>query len=612
MNSQLLLLKGDGGTGKTHLLCDFARKRVEAQLPTLLLMGQRFLSEDDPWVQLLQQLDLSQSSTEEFVGALESAAQASDCRALVMIDALNEGNGPKIWPAHLSSFLARLQESPWIGVVLSVRSSYEEAVIPENVRGKAAILTHDFLNDFARYVIGTESEPCWLSLRLDEEPWQSPEERTGALIRKLGGAERAAYEAFKKIENEPSLFLKMIRGAHSDGEHEPQALTREIEQQEERIEASRQGLMSTLTEDHRSEMESILQAKSGGPPRFDVRAIQRYVLWRVFDLGWTVERFGEFDRFSIGDHGRSANKPERMGKKYQWIAYHEILAHLSDHYQYREPSFDNDGDRQYEGPWQLHVRDIDPSCTLRSTPGGTSWGPHKLAWWGDAEYAAWANELSHQAWLELETDIPKIEDLLQVVCPDDGSHWVNVCGHFVWRQPHPIDVEPFEIERRQLGLQWDAYFVRTDDVDAFTDWVGSSAYSSSSLPEPSSIYLYYMFFGEYGWSPAFDHRFSGYYSDVGWVRSEGGGCPVEVRPSTVSYTSESGVFDCSVDEHYTLYLPHPELLDDLGLRWSGRAADYLDESCKLAAFDPAAHEDGPTALLISKELLAGCGKRGSL
>ena len=29
----------------------------------------------------------------------------------------------------------------------------------------------DFLNDFARYVIGTESELCWLSLRLDEDHW---------------------------------------------------------------------------------------------------------------------------------------------------------------------------------------------------------------------------------------------------------------------------------------------------------------------------------------------------------------------------------------------------------------------------------------------------------
>ena len=207
----------------------------------------------------------------------------------------------------------------------------------------------DFLNDFARYVIGTESESSWLSLSLDEDPWQSPKERMDALLRELHEAERVAYDTFKNIENEPSRFFKMIRGAHSDGEHESQALSREIKRHEQRIETSRQLLMSTLTEDHRSQMESILQAKSNGPPRFDVRAIQRYVLWRVFDLGWTIERFGEFDRFSIGDHGRSANKPERMGKKYQWLAYHEILAHISDHYQYREPSFNDEGDPQYEG-----------------------------------------------------------------------------------------------------------------------------------------------------------------------------------------------------------------------------------------------------------------------
>ena len=59
-----------------------------------------------------------------------------------MIDALNEGNGRKIWPAHLSSFLARLEKSSWIGVALSVRSSYAEVVVPENVRNKAAIVTH--------------------------------------------------------------------------------------------------------------------------------------------------------------------------------------------------------------------------------------------------------------------------------------------------------------------------------------------------------------------------------------------------------------------------------------------------------------------------------------
>ena len=448
-----------------------------------------------------------------------------------------------------------------------------------------------FLNDFARYVIGTESTPLWLSLRLDEDPWQSPEERTEVLLSELNEAERGALAKFQKFENEPRLIFNASRGWYSDEGHE------------QNLESARLLLMSTLTENHRSEMESILQAKASGPPRFDVRAIQRYVLWRVFDLGWTIERFGAFDRFFIGYHGRSADKPERMGKKYQWIAYHEILAYLSDHFQYRQPSFNDVGDRRYEGPWQLHVRDIDPSCTVRSSPGGTSWGSHKVAWWGNAEYSAWADELSHQNWLALETDIPKVDDLLQFVRPNEGGHWVNLCGHVMWVQSHPVDVEPFEIERRQLWLRWDAYFVRSGDVDAFMKWTKSAEYPLAALPEPASLYLYYLFLGEYGWSPAFGHRFSDHNSTGGWAKPEGGKWPVEVRPSTVSYVAESGGFDCSVDEHYTLNLPHIALLDALGLRWSGRASDFVGDPGKLAVYDPTAHEAGPTALLIRRELL---------
>ena len=1114
-NRQLLLLKGDGGTGKTHLLCDFAKGRVQSQLPTLLLMGERFLSDDDPWTQLLQHLDLSHCSAEEFVGALESAAQASGCRALVMIDALNEGNGRKIWLPHLPSFLARLEKSPWIGVVLSVRSSYEETIIPQSVRDKFAVVTHhgftghefdatrtyfahhnlespstpilhpefsnplflkaiceglegsgerrlpkgfhgitavfdlyldaihqrlwrpdsldydpksnlvrqalqrlaerlaeyesrrlprleaqtivnnllpgrnygsslyaaivaegiitedmdpsggghseemvsitydrfadhliadrlinahldadapdiafsksgglafvgeeeryvrygliealciqvpertgrelvrlapgvlnnpnashtflqsimwrshdafsddtlevlddftqrediwddlldtvvslstvpghpfnaesldrrlrhdfmpdrdswwstylhrawesqspvdrlidwafnsscdddienevvdlaattlawmlttpnrflrdratkalvalltgrfesaeqlvnrfadvddpyvservyavvygvamrsndadavgklasvvyervfasdsppphillrdyargvveraiylgadiqmdislirppyestwpeipseevvdaltpslnrgawaggdlewsrnriyhsvmgDFLNDFARYVIGTESVSPWLSLRLDEDRWQSPKERLDALVGKLSDAERSAYDAFERIDKEPSSNVARMRLAVLGDEREAQLLRQEGKQHEQRIAASRQLLMSNLTEAHRVEMESIWQARPADRPRFDVREIQRYVMWRVFDLGWTIERFGEFDRFSIGLQGREPNKPERMGKKYQWIAYHEILAYISDHFQYRGPYFDDENDRPYKGPWQLHVRDIDPSCLLRSTPGGTQGGSHKVTWWADAEYVDWADELSHQDWLALETDVPIVEELLQVACAAEGSRWVNLCGHVIWSQPHAVDVDPFEIERRQLGLQWDAYFVRSDDVNSFMDWAQSSEPPLRSLPEPSRTYLYYMFLGEYGWAPASGHQFTGDDSGEGWARLDREGCPVEVRPSSASYYAESGVFDCSVDGDFALHLPHVELLDHLGLRWSGRFFDFLDEQGKLAVFDPTAHQEGPTALLMSEELL---------
>jgi len=91
--STLMLLNGPAGTGKTHLLCDAAKERVVAGRPTVLLMGQRFISLEPPWIQVVQQLDLPGLSAEEFVGALESAAQAAGYRALILIEAINEGSG---------------------------------------------------------------------------------------------------------------------------------------------------------------------------------------------------------------------------------------------------------------------------------------------------------------------------------------------------------------------------------------------------------------------------------------------------------------------------------------------------------------------------------------
>ena len=142
-SGRLMVLKGAAGTGKTHLLCDFAQRRIVSGMPTVLLMGQRFVTDDAPWAQALQHLDLARLSAEEFVGALEAAAQAADCRALLIVDALNEGQGRVIWPAHLAAFLSTLCRSPWIGVLLAVRSQYENVILPEHVREQAADVTHE-------------------------------------------------------------------------------------------------------------------------------------------------------------------------------------------------------------------------------------------------------------------------------------------------------------------------------------------------------------------------------------------------------------------------------------------------------------------------------------
>ena len=321
-------------------------------------------------------------------------------------------------------------------------------------------------------------------------------------------------------------------------------------------------------------------------------------------MGWTAERFGDFDRNVNWNSGRKADKPERIGKKYQWIAYHEILAYIADRYQYRERFSDSPEGQGYEGPWQEMLRDIDPSCLLKSTPGGTSWGPHNSAWWANERYDVWDEGISHHDWLSNCKNLPDIERLLKVVNPRDGARWFNVNGNFLWRQPHSADEEPYDRNRRELWIGVTGYLVRAEDAKDFMDWAKTVDFWGRWMPEPPEGYPLYV--GEYGWSPAFRDLHPDYLEDRGWVKPQprdGEECPVAIQPASFTSLSESRGFDCSVEEGYSLRLPHRDYIDHLGLRWSGNGVDFLDEKGELAAFDPTAHGDGPSALLLREELL---------
>ena len=93
-----------------------------------------------------------------------------------------------------------------------------------------------------------------------------------------------------------------------------------------------------------------------------------YALQRVIQYGWTAKRFGEFDHtvHLWKNMGREAHKAERIGKKYQWIAYHELLARLSDNFYMRRDRFANMTLREYTGPWDIGYSSGDPTS---GTPG---------------------------------------------------------------------------------------------------------------------------------------------------------------------------------------------------------------------------------------------------
>ncbi len=441
--------------------------------------------------------------------------------------------------------------------------------------GKQVEFSTGLAGDFNRYVV-----PCaeqWLSLRRTENPWRSPEDRKRRAIRRFSKDEKSAWEQYEKLLRNKAVRIELI----FDGAINLDPIKRK---KETRIKK----LLAKLTRRNKRVIKSVLQAEREGKPRFDLQTIVRYILWRVSDLGWTGDRFEQFDQVVSYSNRRQAGKAERIGKKYQWIAFHEILAYLADHYQYCDYN-----EAEYRGPWQQPLRDIDPSCTLSSAHSQR----YQRSWWAPLPYENWKEEISHEEWVADNTDVPRVEDLPLIVQDSDGIRWVNMNGFFTWEQPSSPSVERYSVPRRNLWMHCEGYFVRSEDVDTFMDWAQSVNFWGRWMPEIHT--LHDVFLGEHGWAAAFKHL----EGEPEWRRPERHNCPVEVLSCAVEYGAGDSGFDCSIDQAYTLQTPHPEFVRKLGLKWSGGAADYVDDEGNRAAFAPTAHEGGPDALLVRADLL---------
>jgi hypothetical protein len=67
----------------------------------------------------------------------------------------------------------------------------------------------------------------------------------------------------------------------------------------------------------------------------EYKKLKAKAYWRIYDLGWSMDRFGKIDRRiqRIQSHSRhnQAGKTDRYGKKYSWIAFFELYGHRRDH-----------------------------------------------------------------------------------------------------------------------------------------------------------------------------------------------------------------------------------------------------------------------------------------
>ncbi|WP_420443906.1 AVAST type 2 anti-phage system protein Avs2 [Candidatus Poriferisodalis sp.] len=465
--------------------------------------------------------------------------------------------------------------------------------------------------DFARYVIGTNAasaSPHWLSVPITEPPWQSPAERAEAFKRLLDPEPKEMFEALwspprTSTSGAFAAALGALLQAESDAAEEP-VLPFTVEEPDLDPEPGER-FLAALSEEQQTAYQEIKAARDAPEPRLSLEVIQRYVLWRAFDLGWTIERFGDLDwRISNSDrNGRSdTRKPERIGKKYQWIGYHEILAHISDRFQYRARYDDEAPTHEYSGAWQLSVRDIDPSAIVTpATAHGERPGTPTRWWTSQAASIASPDDVDDLQWLRRESDIPDRGQQLRFIDPESGTAWIKLQGMDIWQSAPPTGYDRHEVDQREIWLYACGYLIDAADVEAFIAWSEAVDFSGRWMPEPPRSYE--LFFGELGWSVASRALLGDHLGVQQPEPRDGPQCPIALQSAAFECSANGGEYDCSLAHSEDFYRPNPGLTEAIGLRWTGYGADFVHEDGTLAAFDPSAHDDGHGALLMREECL---------
>jgi len=141
VNNPYMILKGEAGIGKSHLLADIVNQRLDDGSDSIFLLGQHFMQQKSPWSQILDDLLRLKCNEDEFLGALNAKAEVNQKRIIIFIDAINEGKGRNFWGDYLVSFVESIKKYEWLGLVLSVRSSYFNLVIPERIKNDESIAT---------------------------------------------------------------------------------------------------------------------------------------------------------------------------------------------------------------------------------------------------------------------------------------------------------------------------------------------------------------------------------------------------------------------------------------------------------------------------------------
>lgn len=331
-----------------------------------------------------------------------------------------------------------------------------------------------------------------------------------------------------------------------------------------------------LTPNQLALLEAAVQHPKVISDDYPAERAQRWIFRRTLSLGWTPDLFGWEDRrLSRGGAGREGHKAERWGKKYQWMAYHELLARVADNYQSSQRYNDSE---PYEG---LHdiigEREIDPSLAAvpfeafaeRSPTNGGGWLP------GPVHFPHWPNDAVdfHRYGADVATfladrDSEPTPTTSLWVEDQDGDQWVVLDGWVRHGDPHA--------DKSWLGLQQhvhiESVLVPAAQASGLLERLKTEAAQRElSDAHDSHGHTDCCFAGEIGraGAPRCPHRHEAFAS------VEVDGEIYDMAHPIEGYTWEGSLLDCSIEESATAVLPSTFVQDRAHLTFDVRGPSWI-------------------------------------
>ena len=142
-NNPILIIDGEAGSGKSHLLGDIASEKMKNGVPAILLLGQHFVDSRNVEDNVINLLGIN-CSFSELLNDLNEIGKQIGSRVTILIDAINEGAGARLWKDQIQGLISQVLDYPFIGLVLTIRTTYFKSIISQELKKdkKITFLTH--------------------------------------------------------------------------------------------------------------------------------------------------------------------------------------------------------------------------------------------------------------------------------------------------------------------------------------------------------------------------------------------------------------------------------------------------------------------------------------